>query len=177
MKKIIIAPLLIAGLMPIYSSLAKEATILRVSKTLNSKNVLHYKVNYDEKTCEINGNVYADWKMDEEDGRWKSLKKSAGFIEKPLRPHSTIVSGSELIFETESMEELAQKRIIDQEQILVKTTLDEDGTCRISNEISIKGKTYHVTRLHSKVTFFGSVKWVEISGVDESGKQVKMRFK
>ncbi len=175
MKKLILSSLFLS-LLPVTSLMAAEATILKVSKTINSKNVLHYKVQYDERTCEISGDVYADWKMDEEDGRWKSLDESSSFIKAPLDPQSTIVSGSEIIFTTESMNEFSKKKIIDQEQIIVRTDLEKNGKCHISNEILIQGRRYNVTQLHSKVTVFGNVKWVEITAIDESGRQSKMKF-
>ena len=175
MKKKILVPLFMS-LLPFTSLMASEATILKVSKTINSKNVLHYKVEYDERTCEIRSDVFADWKMGEEDGRWKPLSESAGFIEKPLRPHSSILSGSEVIFVTESMNEFASKKIIDHEQVTVRAERDESGNCSLTNEIIIKGRRFNVTQLHSKVTIFGSVKWVEVYAEDESGKQVKMKL-
>lgn len=175
MKKLILTPLFLS-LLPITSLMASEATILKVSKTINSKNVLHYKVKYDEATCEIKSHVFADWKMDEEDGRWKSLEESSGFIKGPLKPHSTIVSGSELFFTTESMDEFSKKKIIDQEKVVVRTDRDANGACKLSNQIRIKGKSYNVTQLHSKVTVFGNVKWVEITAQDNSGKSIKLKF-
>ena len=175
MKKKLLAPLFLT-LLPFTSLMASEATILKVSKTINSKNVLHYKVKFDEKTCELNGDIFADWKMDEEDGRWKSLDESSSFIKGPLQPESMTVSGSEVIFTTESMGEFSKKKIIDQEQVVVRSDFDKNGTCKITNEIMIKGNSYHVSQLHSKVTIFGSVKWVEITAEDERGKKVKMKF-
>ncbi len=175
MKKLILTPLFLS-LLPFTSLMASEATILKVSKTINSKNVLHYKVQYDEQTCEIKSNVFADWKMDEEDGRWKPLDESSGFIKGPLQPHGSIVSGSEVIFTTESMDEFSKKKIIDQELVTVRIGTNKNGGCNITNEIRIKGKSYNVIQLHSKVTMFGSVKWVEITAEDETGKKVKFKY-
>ncbi len=175
MKKKTLSTLFLA-LLPFTSLMAAEATILKVSKTINSKNVLHYKVQYDEQTCEITGKVFADWKMDEEDGRWKSLEESSSMIKKPLRPQSTLLSGSELIFTTESMGEFSKKKIIDQEQVVVRTDRNKSGSCQLTNEIMIRGKRYNVTQLHSKVTMFGNVKWVEVTAQDENGKTTTMKF-
>jgi hypothetical protein len=159
------------------SSFAGSATILKVSKTINEKNVLHYKVRYDDATCEIKGDVYADWKMDEEDGQWKSLDESPGFIRGPLEPKSTAVSSSEVIFVTESMDEFSKKGILDSRQVTVSVDRNKSGACQVRNEVLVRGELYNLKRLHSKVTMFGNVRWVEFHGEDSSGRPVKMRLK
>lgn len=159
------------------SAAAKQTTVLEVSKTINSKNVLHYKVNYDEATCELKSNVFADWKMDEEDGRWKSLDESPGMIRRPLEPTTSKLSAHELVFVTSSMDDFAQKGYLDQKQVVVRIEEDSKGDCVVKNEISIGGKDYDVHRIHSKVTLFGNVKWVEVTAQNDQNKSVTFKLK
>lgn len=172
-EKLLLTPLVLLLSTSIFA--AKEATILKVSKTMNSKNVLHYKVNYDEETCELTSDVFAQWKMDEEDGRWKPLEESMGMIKGPLLPKILSKSVYEVEFVTDSMKEFQDKKILSNDLVRVNIESADNG-CKLSNEVDVKGRTLSVEQLHTKVTMFGNVKWVQIIGRDSDGKKVNLGF-
>lgn len=157
--------------------LATETTILRVSKTINSKNVLHYKVQYNAETCELESGVYAEWKMDEEDGRWKPLSESMGMIKGPLEPHMKGQNLYEAEFMTESMGDFQKKKILMSDRVRVLIEQNSQGQCDVKNEVNVQGRVLNLEKIHSKVTMFGNVKWVELSGTDSQGQKYEKRFK
>lgn len=150
-----------------------EMTVLKVSKTINPKNVLHYKIKYDKDTCELKSNIFAEWKMDEEDGRWKSLNDSAGMIKAPLNPKTTSLDFYEADFETDSMADFQEKGILSSANVKVISGQEKSGSCNIHNQIILNGQPVQIDQLHSKVNFIGSVKWIELTGVDVNGRPFK----
>lgn len=172
-EKITTLPLLLLLSCPLFAS---EATILRVSKTINSKNVLHYKVQYDAETCELKSDIYAEWKMDEEDGRWKPLTDSMGMIRKPLEPKMVGKTAYEAEFVTDSMTEFQQKKILTSDRVRVQIEQGENSNCIVKNEVDVQGVLLNLERIHSKVTMFGNVKWVQILGTDSAGKAYDKKF-
>lgn len=173
-EKIITLPLILLLTSPL---LASEATILRVSKTINSKNVLHYKVKYDAETCELKSDIYAEWKMDEEDGSWKPLTESMGMIRKPLEPKMVAKTAYEAEFVTDSMTDFQKKKILMSDRVRVQIEQGQDSNCVLKNEVDVQGNLLNLERIHSKVTIFGNVKWVQILGVDSSGSKYDKKFK
>ncbi|MCR9204676.1 MAG: hypothetical protein NXH75_08875 [Halobacteriovoraceae bacterium] len=173
-EKIITLPLILLLTSPL---LASEATILRVSKTINSKNVLHYKVKFDAETCELKSNVYAEWKMDEEDGRWKPLTDSMGMIRAPLEPKMVAKTAYEAEFVTDSMTDFRDKKILTSDRVRVQIEQGGDSSCVLKNEVDVQGSLLNIEKIHSKVTIFGNVKWVQIMGVDSTGSKYDKKFK
>lgn len=165
--------LLLSLLSPV--TLGAEATILKVSKTVNPKNVLHYKVKYDANTCELTSGVYGEWKMDEEDGHWKPLSESMNMIRKPLEPKMRTQNNYEAEFVTESMADFQDKKILATDRVRVKIE-EQDGKCILNNEVDLRGSTIQVDQLHSKITMFGNVKWVQIIGKSQDGKTVNVGY-
>jgi hypothetical protein len=173
MKKLTPTLLLLFSISTFASS---EATILKVSKTINSKNILHYKVKYDPDTCEIRSDIYAEWKMDEDDGKWKSLQDSMDMIREPLEPVIRTRNNYEVEFITESMKDFQKKKILSTEKVRVTIETKDDGLCTLKNQIEVQGVTLNVSRIHSKVTIFGNVKWVQIIGQDQDGEPYNRTF-
>ena len=172
-EKLLLTPLILLLTTPIFAS--EVATVLKVSKTMNTKNVLHYKVKYDKETCELESEVYAEWKMDEEDGRWKPLEESMSMIKGPLLPKILGKTAYEVEFVTDSMKEFQEKKILSNDLVRVNIESADNG-CKIQNEVDVKGRTLSVEQLHSRVTIFGNVKWVQIIGTDANGAKVNLGF-
>lgn len=152
-------------------------TVLEISKTIHSKNVLHYQVDVDESSCLFTSGLVANWKMDEEDGRWKSLNDSMGMIKAPLTPKIVSRHKDEIVFETPSMHDLVKKGLIDEAQVSVRISKGRGAKCEIQTLGMIHGQMINVERLHSKVTFFGNVKWVEVIGTTLDGRKFDKKFK
>lgn len=150
----------------------KEESILKVSKTMNSKNILHYKVKYDSNTCELKGNVYAEWKMDEEDGQWKPLSESMGMIKRPLEPKPRAKTNYEIEFITDSMSDFQKKKILSADKVRVIIDQTDEGKCTLKNEIEVQNEVINVSQIHSDVSLFGNVKWVQIIGHKENGHKI-----
>jgi lipopolysaccharide assembly outer membrane protein LptD (OstA) len=165
--------LLLSLLSPV--TLGAEATILKVSKTVNPKNVLHYKVKYDADTCELSSGVYGEWKMDEEDGHWKPLSESMSMIRAPLEPKMRTQTVYEAEFVTDSMSDFQNKKILATDRIRVKIE-DKEGKCVISNEVDLRGQTVQVNQLHSKLTMLGNVRWVQIISEKPNGDIVNVGY-
>ena len=144
---------------------------------MNSKNVLHYKVKYDAETCELKSDIYAEWKMDEEDGRWKPLTDSMGMIRKPLEPKMVAKTAYEAEFVTDSMSDFQKKKILSDDRVRVQIEQGENSSCILKNEVNVQGDLLNIERIHSKVTMFGNVKWVQILGEDSAGKRYDKKFK
>lgn len=172
-EKLLLTPLILLLTTPVLAT--NEATVLKVSKTVNQKNVLHYKVKYDQETCELTSPVYAECKMDEEDGRWKPLEESMSMIKGPLLPKNLGQTPYEAEFVTDSMKEFQEKKILSNELVRVNIESAENG-CSLSNEVMLRGRTLSVEQLHTRVTMFGNVRWVQIIGKDQKGKKVNLGF-
>lgn len=172
-EKLLLTPLILLLTTPLLA--AEEATVLKVSKTMNTKNVLHYKVKYDKETCELTSPVYAEWKMDEEDGRWKPLEESMGMIKGPLLPKNLGNTVYEAEFVTESMKEFQEKKILSSDLVRVNIESTDSG-CKLANQVEVKGETLSVEQLHTRVTMFGNVKWVQIIGTNQAGEKVNLGF-
>lgn len=155
---------LIASLILSLSSNAATATIFRIFKNINSKNVLFYKVNYDKKNCTFTSDVYADWKMDAEDGRWKPLSKSSKKIKEPLWPRTSRDTKQALSFETNAINDFQQEDVIDSSDIKVFIDKQKDGKCLIRNLVLIDKKDINVSYLYTKMTFWGSITDVSVVG-------------
>lgn len=166
-------PLLLLLLSPL--TFGAETTILKVSKTVNPKNVLHYKVKYDESTCELTSAVYAEWKMDEEDGRWKPLSESMSMIRKPLEPKVKVQNHYEVEFATDSMTDFQDKKILSKDRVRVSIESAEDK-CVLKNEVDLRGSTIQINQLHSKLTMFGNLRWVQIIGENKDGETVNVGY-
>jgi hypothetical protein len=155
----------------------EEASVLKVSKNINEGNVLHYKVEYDSSRCEFTSEIFAEWKMDEEDGRWKSLSDSAGMIRRPLEPSTAIVSDNEVSFETESMGEFRKKKILSSSKVEVFIEPSVAG-CEISTEAIVKGQRMQLDEIKSHLNWTRTnVKKVTIVGEDENGRRVQRDYK
>lgn len=168
--------ILFALLLPTLSH-ADVATVMKVSKNKNEKNVLHYKIQYDKSICEFTSDVYAEWKMDEEDGRWKPLSESMNLIKKPLWPNSLQVSGTEVQFVTPAMEDFQQKKILSSSDIRLKVEFNSDNGCSISNETAVRGQIINVTELISNLGFLGGVNSVTVRGRTLDNKRYEETFK
>jgi hypothetical protein len=154
-----------------------EATVLKVSKNVNEGNVLHYKIEFDSTRCEFTSDIYAEWKMDEEDGRWKSLSESIGMIRAPLEPSTSIVSENEINFETESMTEFRNKKILSSSRVEVFIEPDAHG-CHISTEAIVKGRRMQLNEIKSHLNWTRtSVKKITILGEDENGRRIQRDYK
>lgn len=164
-------------LLPFITQAKVVETVLEVSKTINEKNVLHYQVEYDESACEFTSSLAANWKMDEEDGRWKSLSDSMAMIRGPLTPKIISKTSDEIVFETTSMEELQDKNLIDEARVSVRISPSTSQTCEIQTLALVGGQLIDVDRLHSKVTMFGNVKWVQVIGKTLEGQVFNKKFK
>ena len=151
-------------------------TILEISKTIHSKNVLHYQVQVDKSSCHFLSGISANWKMDEEDGRWKPLSESMRMIKKPLTPKIISQRSDEIIFETHSMNDLVRKSLIDEAQVRVRILKGKNDKCETQTIGLIHGQMVNVERLHSKVTFWGKIKWLEVIGTTLDGKKYDKKF-
>ena len=155
---------LIASLVLSLSSNAATATVFRIFKNINSKNVLYYKVDYNERNCTFTSDVYADWKMDAEDGRWKSLSKSSKKIKEPLWPRTRRDSNKSLSFDTNGINDFQQQKVIDSDEIKVFIERNKNKKCSIKNLVLVDGKNINVSYLYTKVTFWGSITDVSVVG-------------
>lgn len=176
MNKLILG---LASLLFLQNGLASESeTILLISKTMNEKNILHYKVDFEPSKCEFTEEgIKAVWKMNEEDGRWKPLTDSMKMIRKPLMPKIISKSSDEIVFETPSMEELKELNILDEGRVSIRISPGVNQVCEIQTLALIDSEVIDVDRLHSKVSMFGSVKWVQVLGRDLDGKKYTKKFK
>jgi|GEM_PF-2521437 len=168
--------IIFALLLPALSH-ADVATVMKVSKNKNEKNVLHYKVQYDKSSCEFTSGVYAEWKMDEEEGQWKPLSESMNLIKKPLWPNSLQVSGTELQFVTPAMEDFQQKKILSSSDIRLKVEFGTENGCSISNETEVRGQIINVIELKSNLGFLGGVNSVIVRGRTLDGRWYEETFK
>ncbi|WP_127716788.1 hypothetical protein [Halobacteriovorax sp. HLS] len=151
-------------------------TILKVSKTINEKNILHYKVSFEPSRCELSGELVAEWKMDEDEGQWKSLNESMKMIRKPLTAEIISSSSDEIVFSTPSMEDLKSRGVLDESRVSIRISPGANQTCDIQTLAMVEGELVEVSRLHSKVSMFGSVKWVEVHGLTLDGEKIRKRF-
>jgi hypothetical protein len=156
---------------------AETESVLLISKTKNEKNVLHYKVSFEPSKCEFTGGLKALWKMDEDDGSWKPLSESMSFIKEPLSPKVISNTSDEIVFETPSMKDLNEMNILDEGRVAIRISPGTNQICEFQTLALVNSEYVDVKRLHSNITMFGSVKWVEIHGETLDGEKYKKRFK
>ena len=114
--------------------------------------------------------------MGEEKGQWKPLKDSMKMIRKPLTPKILSKAADEMTFMTPSMEELKEKGVIDEGHVSIRISPGINQTCDIQTLALVEGEFVNVSTLHSKVSIFGSVKWVEVQGQNLDGEKVRKKF-
>jgi hypothetical protein len=155
--------LLISTLFLTLNTQAATKTVFRVYKSIKAKNVLHYKVDIDASKCTFTSGVYAEWKMDEEDGRWKPLAESSGMIKKPLWPNNSTLKNQEINFDTEAIENFQEKGVVQSSNVGLFIEKQNNGRCLIKNLVLVDNKDINLSYLHVK-TFLGSISKVTIKG-------------
>ena len=136
-----------------------------IKKSMNPKNVLHFKANINN--CKLSSPAVGPyWVMGEERGQIEGLTSK----EKPyFQPKISYSSSTEADFSIGAMEEMGSK-IPDQ---TIKVRLEN---CRPKAYLEIDGREIQLTDINVSVTFLMSVREMVISGVSASGAKVSKKI-
>jgi hypothetical protein len=136
-----------------------------IKKSMNPKNVLHFKANVNN--CKLDSPaVSAYWVMGEERGQIEGLTNQ----EKPyFQPKISYSSSSEADFSIGAMEKMGSK-LPDQ---TIKVHLEN---CLPKANLEIEGREIQLTDINVSVTFLMTVREMVISGVSASGARVSKKI-
>ncbi len=146
------------------SSFAQDIFVIK--KSLNPKNVLHFKVNVNN--CKLSSPAISPyWVMGEENGQTEGLTSK----EKPyFQPKISYSNSSEADFSIGAMEEMGCK-IPDQ---TIKVRLEN---CKPKAYLDIDGSEVQLTDINVSVNLFMSVSQMTINGVAPNGSKVSKKIK
>ena len=144
---------------------ASAQDVFIIKKSMNPKNVLHYKVNV--KDCKIQTSpVTPYWTMGESDGHEEGLssKEKSYFAPKNVYQKSTDAD-----FSFGALEKMG-KKIPDQS---IQIRLEN---CQPKAFMEINGREIQLTEIYVSLTMLMSVKYMEISGLTSSGVKLKTKI-
>jgi hypothetical protein len=146
------------------SSFAQDIFVIK--KSLNPKNVLHFKANINN--CKLTSPaISAYWVMGEENAQVESLTNK----EKPyFQPKISYSNSTEVDFSIGAMEEMGCK-IPDQ---TIKVRLEN---CRPKAFLEIDGSEIQLTDINVSVNLFMSVSQMTINGVAPNGSKISKKIK
>jgi hypothetical protein len=147
-----------------FNSFAQDIFIIK--KSLNPKNILHFKAN--TQNCKLGTPaVSAYWVMGEEESQIEGLTSK----EKPyFQPKISYANSTEADFSIGAMEEMGCK-IPDQ---TIKVRMEN---CRAKAYLEIDGREVQLTDINVSVNLFMSVSQMTISGQDPNGSKVTKKIK
>ncbi len=136
-----------------------------IKKSMNPKNVLHFKANVNN--CKLaSPAVSAYWVMGEERGQIEGLT----IQEKPyFQPKISYSSSTEADFSIGAMEKLGSK-------IPDKTIKIQLENCLPKAYLEIEGREIQLTDINVSVNFLMTVREMVISGVSASGDRVSKKI-
>jgi hypothetical protein len=136
-----------------------------IKKSMNPKNVLHFKANVNN--CKLDSSaVSAYWVMGEERGQIEGLT----IHEKPyFQPKISYLSPSEVDFSIGAMEKLGSK-------IPDKTIKIQLENCLPKAYLEIEGREIQLTDINVSVNFLMTVREMVISGISASGARVSKKI-
>jgi hypothetical protein len=156
--------LLISSLF-LMSAAAMAQDMFIIQKSMNPKNVLHFKANVE--ACKLKSPaVTAYWVMGEEDGHTEGLTSQ----EKPyFQPKISYAKETESDFSLGAMEKMGSK--IPDKSIRVRLE-----NCKPKAFIELNGGEVQLTNINVSVNMFMSVKSMTISGIAQDGSKVSHKI-
>jgi hypothetical protein len=147
------------------SATALAQDLFVIKKSMNPKNVLHFKAAVE--SCKLkNPGVTAYWIMGEKDGHQEGLLSN----ELPyFAPKISYSKETEADFSIGAMEKMGSK--IPDKSIRVRL---ED--CKPKAFIELNGQEIQLTEIYVSVNLFMSVKYMTIAGIAPNGEKVSHRI-
>ena len=145
------------------SAFAQDVFVIK--KSMNPKNVLHYKANL--KDCKLlSPSVTPYWRMGEGDGHEEGLssKEKSYFAPKNVYEKSTDAD-----FSFGALEKMGDK--ISDQSITIRLE-----NCKPKAFMDMNGREIQLTEIYVNVTMLMSVKYMEISGITSSGVKLKTKI-
>ncbi len=159
MKSLFALALLITSL----SSFAQDIFVIK--KSMNPKNVLHYKVNVDN--CKLKAPaISAYWIMGEEGGGQEVLSSKEKSYFQPKISYS---NSSEADFSIGAMEEMGSK--IPDKSIRVRLE-----NCKPKAFLEVNGTEVELKDIFVSVNFIMSVNYMNISGISPNGAKITKKI-
>jgi hypothetical protein len=145
------------------SAFAQDVFVIK--KSMNPKNVLHYKVNI--KDCKIQSPAITPyWTMGEDDGHVEALtsKEKSYFA-----PKNVYEKSSDADFSFGALEKMGDK--ISDQSISIRLE-----NCKPKAFMEMNGREIQLTEIYVSVSMLMSVKYMEITGLTSNGARLKTKI-